>query len=142
LNLGQFCGFTFIFVSFGESCLPVSWCVGNRCGMVGSDEDHGRSMRHGAEDRGWMHRLGTRWLDDREVGRRSVRSTPCTWRRGARVSWLSLKTEVDGLSVVWPQNHCDGFLWFGLKTGGNGFLWFGLKTGGDSFSRFSLKTDS
>jgi hypothetical protein len=22
---------------------------------------------------------------------------PCTWRRGARVSWLSLKTKVDGL---------------------------------------------
>jgi hypothetical protein len=23
----------------------------------------------------------------------------------ARVSFLSLKTKVDGLSVVWPQNH-------------------------------------
>jgi hypothetical protein len=22
---------------------------------------------------------------------------------------LSLKTKVDGLSVVWPQNHWDGF---------------------------------
>jgi hypothetical protein len=22
---------------------------------------------------------------------------------------LSLKTKVDGLLVVWPQNHCDGF---------------------------------
>jgi hypothetical protein len=42
---------------------------------------------------------------------------------------LSLKTKVDGLSVVWPQNHWDDFLsvwaskpmamvceWFGLKT--------------------------
>jgi hypothetical protein len=42
---------------------------------------------------------------------------------------LSLKTKVDGLSVVWPQNHWDGFLsvwaskpmamvceWFGFKT--------------------------
>jgi hypothetical protein len=42
---------------------------------------------------------------------------------------LSLKTKVDGLSVVWPQNHWDGFSsvwasklmvmvceWFGLKT--------------------------
>jgi hypothetical protein len=36
--------------------------------------------------------------------------------------------------VVWPQNHSDGFLQFGLKTGGDGFsrfepqnwqLWFG-----------------
>jgi hypothetical protein len=29
-----------------------------------------------------------------------VRSAPCTSRRGARVSWLSLKIKVDGLSVV------------------------------------------
>jgi hypothetical protein len=27
---------------------------------------------------------------------------------------LSLKTKVDGLSVVWPQNHWDGF--FGLAS--------------------------
>jgi hypothetical protein len=47
-----------------------------------------------------------------------------------RVSWLSLKTKVDGLSVVWPQNHWDGFLRIGLKTGGDGFSRFGLKTGG------------
>jgi hypothetical protein len=44
------------------------------------------------------------------------------WRQGAQVSWLSLKTKVDGLSVVWPQNHSDGFLRFGLKTGGDDFL--------------------
>jgi hypothetical protein len=30
--------------------------------------------------------------------------------------------------VVWPQNHSDGFYWFGLKTGGDGFWRFGLKT--------------
>jgi hypothetical protein len=83
------------FVSFGESSLLVSWCV------------RGRSRRPGAEDRGWSHRLGTRWPSDREVRWRRVRSTPCTWRRGARVFWLSLETKVDGLSVVWPQNHWD-----------------------------------
>jgi hypothetical protein len=32
--------------------------------------------------------------------------------------------------VVWPQNHSDGFLQFGLKTRGDGFSRFGLKTGG------------
>jgi hypothetical protein len=53
LNLGHFDCFTFIFVSFGESRLLVSWCVGGRCSMVGGDEDSGRSRRHGAEDRGW-----------------------------------------------------------------------------------------
>jgi hypothetical protein len=38
--------------------------------------------------------------------------------------------------VVWPQNHSDGFCWFGLKTSGYGFLQFGLKTGGDGFFWF------
>jgi hypothetical protein len=33
---------------------------------------------------------------------------------------LSLKTKVDGLSVVWPQNYSDSFCRFGLKTSGDG----------------------
>jgi hypothetical protein len=45
--LGQFGSFTFIFVSFGELCLLVSWCAGGRCGMACSDEDRGRSRRLG-----------------------------------------------------------------------------------------------
>jgi hypothetical protein len=47
----SFC-FSFIFVSFGESRLLVSWCAGGRCGMACNDEDHGRSRRPGIEDRG------------------------------------------------------------------------------------------
>jgi hypothetical protein len=39
--------------------------------------------------------------------------------------------------VVWPQNHSDGFLQFGLKTGGDGFSHFGLKTGGQFLGRAS-----
>jgi hypothetical protein len=95
-----------------------------------------------------------------------VSTAPCTWRRGARVSWLNLKTKVDSLSVVWPQNHwvgfssvwaskpmvtvcewfgpqkhLDGFRCFGLKTYCDGFLQFGLKTGGDGFSPLGLKPD-
>jgi hypothetical protein len=65
--------------------------------MTCSDEDRGRSMRPGAEDRGWSHMSGTRWSDGREVRWRYVRFAPGTWRLGARVSWLSLKTKVDGL---------------------------------------------
>jgi hypothetical protein len=120
--------FSFIFISFGESRLLVSWCAGGRCGIVCNNEDHGRSRRPSAEDRGWSHKSGTWWSGDREVGWRRAHPTPCTWRRGPRVSWLSLKIKVDGLSVVWPQNHWDGFLsvwvsrpmvtvceWFGLK---------------------------
>jgi hypothetical protein len=68
--------------------------------MTCSDEDHCRSRRHGAEGRGWLHRLGTRCPGDREVGWRCVQPAPCTWRREARVSWLSLKTKVNGFSSV------------------------------------------
>jgi hypothetical protein len=38
-----------------ESCLLISWCAGDRCYMVGSDEDRGGSMRPGVEDRGWSN---------------------------------------------------------------------------------------
>jgi hypothetical protein len=48
--------------------LPVLWYAGGRCGMVGSDENHDRNRRPGAENQGWSHKLGTRWQDDREVG--------------------------------------------------------------------------
>jgi hypothetical protein len=91
-----FC-FSFTFVSCGESRLPLSWCAGGRCGMECSDEDRGRSRRLGVEDRGWSHRSSTRWPGGREVGWRRVWSAPGTWRLGAWVSWLSLKTKVDGL---------------------------------------------
>jgi hypothetical protein len=60
--------FYFIFVSFRESCLLVSWCAGGRCDMACSDENHGRSRRPSTEDQGWLHRSGTRWPGDREVG--------------------------------------------------------------------------
>jgi hypothetical protein len=33
--------------------LLVSWCVGDRCDMAGSDMDHGRSRRPRADDQGW-----------------------------------------------------------------------------------------
>jgi hypothetical protein len=75
--------FSFTIVSFGESRLLVSWCVGDRCGMTCSNKDRGRSRRPAAEDRGWSHRSGTRWPDDREVGWRRVRSAPSMWRLGA-----------------------------------------------------------
>jgi hypothetical protein len=65
--------------------------------MTCSDEDRGRSRRPGAEDRRWLHRSAARWPGSREVGWHHVRSAPDTWRLGARVFWLSLKTKVDGL---------------------------------------------
>jgi hypothetical protein len=52
LNLGYFSCFTPI-CSCGESCLLVSWCVGDRCDMTDSDEDHGRSRIPSADYQGW-----------------------------------------------------------------------------------------
>jgi hypothetical protein len=65
--------------------------------MTCNDEDRGSNRRPGAEDQGWSHRSGTRWSGGREVGWRRVQSVPDTWKPGARISWLSLKTKVDGL---------------------------------------------
>jgi hypothetical protein len=42
--------------------------AGGRCDMTCSDEDHDRSRKPGAEDRGWSYRSGTWWPDDRKVG--------------------------------------------------------------------------
>jgi hypothetical protein len=55
---------------------------------------------------------------------------------------LNLKIKVDGLLVVWPQNHWDGFLWFGLKIGGDGFWVEPQNQGGGGFPGLGLKTDS
>jgi hypothetical protein len=69
--------------------------------MACNDEDRGRSRRPGAEDRGRSHRSGTQWSGGREVRWRRVRSAPGTWRLGARVSWLSLKTKVVEGFLIW-----------------------------------------
>jgi hypothetical protein len=45
--------------SCGELRFLVSWCAGDMCDMVGSDEDRGRSRRPGAEDWGWS---STGWV--------------------------------------------------------------------------------
>jgi hypothetical protein len=55
---------------------------------------------------------------------------------------LSLKTKVDGLSVVWPQNQWRRFLCFGLKTGGDSFLVEPQNQGGGGFFGLGLKTGS
>jgi hypothetical protein len=60
--------------------------------MTGSDEDHGRSRRPSAVDQGWsgIDRVLGSWMIERSGD--AVWSAPCTWKRGARVSLLSLKT--------------------------------------------------
>jgi hypothetical protein len=71
-----------------------------------------------------------------------VRSAPYTSRRGARVSWLSLKTKVDDLSMVWPQNHWDGLSVVWPQNHKDSFSRFGIKPGGFGFPGLDLKTGS
>jgi hypothetical protein len=149
--------FSFTFVSLGESCLLIPSCAGGRCDITCSDEDHDRSSRHGAANRRWSYRSGTQ---DRAIERSG--DTVCGLLRAHRheerrfLSWalkprstiyqwfdlktlgrfligLCLKTDDDGLWVVWHQNHKKYFRWFGIKTSGAGFLQFGLKIGGVDF---------
>jgi hypothetical protein len=55
LNLGSFSGSThYPAILVGESCWLVLWCASNKCDMAGSDEDHGRSRRPGADHWGWL----------------------------------------------------------------------------------------
>jgi hypothetical protein len=66
LNPRRFICFTFIFISFRESCLLVSWCVGGRCGLGSSDKNRagvGDLVQRIRNDRtGWV-------LDDQTIGR-------------------------------------------------------------------------
>jgi hypothetical protein len=66
--------------------------------MASSDEDHDRSRRPGAEDRGWLHWLGTGWMYDQEV-----RVTPCVICTVHKETW-----SVDFL--IEPQNHGQWFV--------------------------------
>jgi hypothetical protein len=53
---------------------------------------------------------------------------------------LSLKTKVDDLSVVWPQNHWDGFsLVWASKPMATVCEWFDLKTTRTVFAGLTLK---
>jgi hypothetical protein len=69
-----------LYILCGESHFLVSWCVGDRCDIAGSDEDLGRSSRPGAEDRGWST---TGWvLGGRMIGRSG--DTMCDLYRAKR----------------------------------------------------------
>jgi hypothetical protein len=94
----------------GESRLLVSWCVGDRCSMVGSDEDRGRSMRLGAKDQGWSStgQVFGGWMIE---------------RLGDAVCGLYC-TQVDeerGFLGLTSKPRSTVYQWFGLKATGTGF---------------------
>jgi hypothetical protein len=115
--------------SCGESCLLISWCAGDRCGMVDSDKDCGRSMRPSVKDRRWLH---TGWvLGDRTIERSSdaVCGLYCAQGDEERgfLGWASKPS----LTV---------YQWFDLKTNGTVCQWFSIKTAWTVFSGFTSKS--
>jgi hypothetical protein len=78
-----------VFLSRGVQVASAEWCAATRIvtgvGDLVQRTGDGRTGRV------------LRWPGGREVGWRRVRSAPGMWRLGVRVSWLSLKTKVDGL---------------------------------------------
>jgi hypothetical protein len=80
-NLGYFGCFTPI-CSCEESCLLVSWCVGDRCDIAGNNEDLDRNRRPDAEDRGWSS-IG-RVLGGRTIGRSGDACVVCTVHKETR----------------------------------------------------------
>jgi hypothetical protein len=81
-----------------ESRLLVSWCVGDMCDMVGSDEDHGRSRRPGAENQDGQAQVGYS-----VAGRSEGRVMPCV------VCTMNMEMRSTSF-LVEPQNQGRQFL--------------------------------
>jgi hypothetical protein len=101
-NPGYFGCFTPI-CSYVQSCLLVSWCVGDRCDIAGSDEDRGRSRRPGVEDQEWS--TTCRWVSWFGPRNRQLWFSDLSLKITVRVSWFGPQNQVgDGLSIA-PQNR-------------------------------------
>jgi hypothetical protein len=90
--------------------LLVSWCVGDRCDMVDSDDDLGRSRRPGLKYRGWSSTY--RVLRGQTIGRSG--DIVCGLYRAQGDE----EHEFLGLTLK-PRSMV--YQWFGLKTTGSGF---------------------
>jgi hypothetical protein len=94
----------------GESRLLVSWCAGGSCGMVGGDEDHGRSRRPSTEDWRWS---STCWVLGGWMIERSGDAVCCLHHAQGDEERGFL-----GLASKPRSTVCQ---WFGHKTSGMGF---------------------
>jgi hypothetical protein len=103
-NPGGFGGST-LSILYGESCLLVSWYVGDRCDMTDSDEDCGRSRRPSVEDRDGQAQAGYS-VAGRSRGRVMLCVVYTVHKETRSVRFfVEPQNKVNGLSVVWPQNH-------------------------------------
>jgi hypothetical protein len=141
-NPGYFGCFTLICLC-GESCLLVSWWVGDRCDITGSDEDLDRSRRPGAEDRRWLSTyrvLGGRMIgrsDDAVCGLYRAQGDEervfLSWALKPRSAGFLVWTSKPATAVWWfgPQNHREGFLFYASKLTGVWFIGCAIKPTGE-----------
>jgi hypothetical protein len=92
-------------ILYGDSCLLVSWCAGDRCDMAGSDENHGKSRRDSAEDWGWSSQVGNS-VPARSRGRVTL-CVVCTMHKEMRSAGFLVRPQNKGRRFlpVWPQNR-------------------------------------
>jgi hypothetical protein len=114
--------------------LLVSWCVGDKCDMEGSNEDLGRSRRPSAEDWGWLSTgrvLGGRTIRRscdamcglyRAQGDEEREFLGSDSKQRSTVSPGLASKPVATVLVVWPTNHSLEFSDLGLKTGSYGLV--------------------
>jgi hypothetical protein len=140
---GDFGGSTLWFVSCGKSCLLVLWCVGDRCGKVGSDVDRGKSRRLSTDDRRWSST--GRVLDGRMIeksddvvcglyrAQENEEHRFLGWAPKPKLTGFLVWASKPAAAVWWfgPQNHHDNFLVWALKLSGLQFIGCATKpTGG------------
>jgi hypothetical protein len=107
---------TLLSTLYGESCLLVSWCANDMCGMVGNDEDCGKSRRPGAEDWEWS----------------STGRVLCGWT-------IEMSGDaVCGLYHARGDEEC-GFLGLASKPRSTICQWCGIKTTGTGFPVWASK---
>jgi hypothetical protein len=132
-------------MSCGETCLIVSWCVGDRCGVADSNEDRGGSRWLGAEDQGWS---STDWVLSHRTIKRSG-DAMCGLHHAQRDEehrflGLALKPRsivspslaskpVAMCFLVWASKPAAAVWWFGPQNHHDGFLVWASKQSGIQF---------
>jgi hypothetical protein len=122
---------TFLWFYHYLSCVEnhvcfVSWCIGDRCDMMSSHDDLGKSRRLSAGGREWSNIS-------------QVLSGRMIERLGDAVCGTMHKEMGSASFLVWPQNHDRRFPGLGLKTG-NSYLVIWVSKSPRRFLGLNLKT--
>jgi hypothetical protein len=114
-------------ILYGESRLLASWCAGDRCDMVASDEDRDRSRRPCAEDRDGQAQVGYS-VTGRSRGQVTLCAI-CIMHKETLSMRFLVWPQNQGRWVlsVWPQNQRLLVFWFGHQNHRDVFLVYASK---------------